>query len=155
MYSYKVKLCPEACRTQPDLSLEDTIETLITAAKQYNTASATALNRKYIDIDSISVEGATITLILHSSVYLSTPVKALRTFISDLSKTKEFSALITERGRMFASIATPLEGKKVSAELSDEELLKAVVELVCRETPENREKLDRIKEVICEAKKEE
>lgn len=77
------------------------------------------------------------------------PTKALRGFISKLSKTPEYSKLITASGRLFRGDAEYLEEKSIDAEdLSDEEILIAVTKLFFRENEDNRRKINAIRELI-------
>lgn len=158
-YRYYVKLYPELLKTRDGLDLSTTLEEVRKTAEMYNTVGVTAANRKSIEMDSIRIEnGNTLELILESDAWLQFPTKALRYFISKLSKTYPYSALITNNGRLFKGESMVLEQKEKDIteeqQISDEEALIAVTRLFFRENEENREKINKIKDVLRGGKKD-
>lgn len=147
MHRFKVKLWPEKAKIEK-INLEQTIETVTSIADEYSDEGRRATNRKWIEQDSIKITGDCIELILCSEAWLNFPTKALRGFISKLSKSSEYNGLITTSGRLFKGESEYLEEDILEEELTDEQVLIAVTKLFFRETEENRKKINQIKEII-------
>lgn len=148
MNRYKIRLWPEKSKSEK-INLEATVNTVLEIATEYSVEGRRATNRKWIEQNSIVINGDCIELILCSETWLNVPTKALRGFISKLSKTPEYSKLITASGRLFRGDAEYLEEKSIDAEdLSDEEILIAVTKLFFRENEDNRRKINAIRELI-------
>ena len=68
---------------------------------------------------------------------LQFPTKAIRSFITQLSKIPPYSGLITSSGRLFKGEFELIEDEVIEQELSDEQTLIEVTKLFFRETEEN------------------
>lgn len=147
MNRFKIRLWPEKARTEK-INLEPTIEIVTRIAKDYSDEGRRAANRKWIEENSVKITRDCIELILCSEAWLNFPTKALRVFISKLSKTSEYNGLITAGGRLFKGDSEYLEEDVLEEELSDEQVLIAVTKLFFRETEENRKKINAIKDII-------
>ena len=147
MNRFKIRLWPEKAKTEK-INLEDTSELVTHIADIYSDEGRRAANRKWIEKDSIKINGDCIELVLCSETWLNFPTKALRSFISKLSKTPEYKGLITTGGRLFKGESEYLEEDILEEDLSDEQVLIEVTKLFFRETEENRKKINKIKEII-------
>lgn len=147
MFRYRVKLWPEKARSTT-VNLEPTIEVVLAIAEEYNDEGRRASNRKWIEDGSIEIHGDSIELILCSETWLNFPTKALRGFISKLSRTGEYEPLITESGRLFKGDSEHIENNTTNEELTDEEAIIEIVKLFHRENDENRRKIDAIKSIL-------
>ena len=147
MFRYRVKLWPEKARSTT-INLEPTIEVVLAVAEEYNDEGRRASNHKWIEDGSIAIHGDSIELILCSETWLNFPTKALRGFISKLSRTGEYEPLITESGRLFKGDSEHIENNTTDEELTDEEAIIEIVKLFHRENAENRRKIDAIKAIL-------
>lgn len=95
-----------------------------------------------------SVKEIILELILCSETWLNFPTKALRGFISKLSRTGEYEPLITENGRLFKGDSEHIENNITNEELTDEEAIIELVKLFHRENEVNRAKINAIKEIL-------
>ena len=147
MYRYQVKLWPEKAKAE-SVNLEPTLNTVLAIATEYSNEAQRATNRKWIEEESISIFKDCIELILCSESWLNFPTKALRAFISRLSKTPEYARLITDSGRLFKGNAVFLQQTIMQESLSDEETLIAVTKLFFRKNEDSRKKINAIKAII-------
>lgn len=147
MNRFKIRLWPEKAKTEK-INLEQTIELVTHIADEYSDEGRRAANRKWIEKDSVKITGDCIELILCSETWLNFPTKALRSFISKLSKTSDYQGLITTSGRLFKGESDYLEEDIVEEELSDEQVLIEVTKLFFRETEENRRKINAIRAIV-------
>lgn len=146
MYFFRIRLWPEKAKTEK-INLEYTLDLVSRIAEEYSDEGRRAANRKWIEKDSVKISGDCIELILCSDAWLNYLTKALRSFISKLSRTSEYKGLITSRGRLFQGESQYLEENICDEELSDEEVLIEIVKLFFRETKENRKRINLIKEI--------
>lgn len=148
MHKYHIWLWPEKGKTET-IHLESTKKTVLQVADAYSNAGKKAANRKWIEDGSVAINGDCIKLILCSDAWLNVPTKALRGFISMLSKTPEYKDLITSSGRLFKGESEYIpEGEVLEEELSDEQILIEVTKLFFRENEENRKKINAIREIL-------
>jgi hypothetical protein len=147
MNRFKIKLYPEKSKTD-EINLEDTLLLVKDVAKEYSSDGKRASNRKWIEDDSITICNDTIEFILASDAWLEFPTKAIRNFISKLSKHSPYSELVTASGRVFKGESEYLEEEINEVELSDEQTLIEVTKLFFRENEENRRKIDMIKRIL-------
>lgn len=155
MYQFRIRLYPELQKTRENLYLDSSIEDVKKIAKSYNCSGEKAANKKKIQIETIQIEnGDTIQFVLESEAWLQFPTKAVRGFISKLSKVKPYCDLITENGRLFKGESENLEVTKdtinsdIKENLTDEEALIEVTRLFFRETADNRNKIQLIKRIL-------
>ena len=147
MNRYKIILYPEKAKSE-DINLEETRAIVTNAASLYSEKGKRAANTKWIDLESIEIVKDEISFILVSDAWLEFPTKAIRQFISDLSKTTQYSKLITSSGRLFKGKSELIEDDTEIDELSDESCLIEVIKLFFRETEENRKKINAIKKIL-------
>lgn len=149
MNRYKIMLYPEKSKTS-DINLEETFDTVYSIADGYSSKGKLAANRKWIDLATIEIKKDIISFELVSDAWLEFPTKAIRQFISDLSKTEQYRGLITSSGRLFKGESEIIEDTASidEKELSDEECLLEVTKLFFRENPENRKKINTIKAIL-------
>jgi hypothetical protein len=153
MYQFRIRLYPELLKTRENLHLDSSLEDVKKIAEDYNDSGMKAVNKKEIEVETIEIKnGDTIEFVLTSEAWLQFPTKAIRSFISKLSKMKPYSDLITPNGRLFRGEFEFLENanddSNLQRELSDEETLVEVTRLFFRETEENRNKINLIKKVL-------
>ena len=148
MYQFRIRLYP--LNTRENLHLESSLKDLKKIAGEYNNSGMKAVNKKEIGIETLEIKnGDIIEFILASDAWLQFPTKAIRSFISKLSKIKPYSDLITPNGRLFKGESEFLKDSyDDSNELSDEEALVEVTRLFFRETEENRNKINLIKKIL-------
>lgn len=158
MYRFMIELYPLLLSTREGLDLTPTLEEVKEIAKAYTLAGEKASNKKGIEQDSIKVKnGNILEFILYSEGWLAFPTKALRSFISNISKIEPYKGLITPNGRLFKGeskfLGSNILEDEVSEdteelELNDEQIFIEVSRLFFRETEENRKKIIKIKEII-------
>lgn len=154
MYTYEVKLIPESIKKRAGLNLNSTLDDIEKVVREFNSVAQNASNPK--KILAVEVEnGNIIKVILQSKMWFEYPIKALRGFISKLSKISPYSELMTASGRLFKGESVFLEETEVSpakvdTNMSDEEILNALVKLFFRENDENRAKIEKIKKILLE-----
>lgn len=147
MNRFNIKLYPEKSKTQ-DIDLEPTLPTVKRIASVYSEDGRRAANKKWIEDESIHIEKDLIEFILASDAWLQFPTKAIRGFISQLSKESPYDGLITSSGRLFKGESELIEEEVTEQELSDEQTLIEVTKLFFRETEENRIKINQIKQIL-------
>lgn len=147
MNRFKIRLYPEKSKVE-DVNLENTLTTVRSVAREYSEDGKRATNRKWIEDNTIFVQKDTIEFILASDSWLKYPTKAIRSFISKLSKVPPYTELITPNGRLFKGESELLEEEITEYELSDELTLIEVTKLFFRETEENRKKIGQIKNIL-------
>lgn len=153
MYRFRIRLYPELLKTRDNLHLDSSLEDVKKKAEDFNDAGMKAANKKKIETETIKIiNGATIEFVLASDAWLQFPTKAVRSFISKLSKINPYSDLITPNGRLFKGESEILENVNddlnLQTELTDEETIVAVTRLFFRETEGNRNKINLIKRVL-------
>lgn len=147
MHSYQITLYPAL--TKPEVSIADSLEIVLRVAEEYNMNVRRAINKKTIDTTSITVEKNAICFILESDTWLEFPTKAIRGFISMLSKCEPYSSLKTRSGRLFKGESQFIENAaQKKRDFSDEEALLEVTKLFFRQTEENRRKINDIKKIL-------
>jgi len=153
LYRFRIRLYPELLKTRENLHLDSTIEDVKEIAEDYNVSGMKAVNKKEIETKTLEIKnGDTIEFVLASDAWLQFPTKAVRSFISRLSKIKPYSDLITPNGRLFKGefefLENANEDSNLQKELTDEEALVEVTRLFFRETEENRNKINLVKKVL-------
>ena len=147
MNRFNIKLYPEMSKTE-DINLEPTLTTVKRTATEFSENGRRATNRKWIEEDTIRIDKDVIQFVLVSDAWLQFPTKAIRGFISQLSKIPPYNDLITSSGRLFKGESELIEEEIEEQELSDEQTLIEVTKLFFRETEENRNKINQIKMIL-------
>lgn len=155
MYKFEVKLYPELLKNRELLELSTAdLENIFKIAENYNSVCKNAPNKKIIDLESLKIEDSnTIVFVLSSEQFLQFPTKAVRYFISNLSKIKPFKNLITPNGRLFKGESNLLENDFTEQNQhlnTDEEIFIALSKLFFRNTDKNREIIKKIKNILLE-----
>ncbi|MDO9493809.1 hypothetical protein [Acetobacterium sp.] len=154
MYRYQIRLYPELLKNREGLKLDPTLDLVKEIAKDYTIAGMKAANKKGIEEDTIEIKnGNTLQFILVSEAWLKFPTKAIRNFISKLSKIEPYNGLITPNGRLFKGESEFL-GEDIldivdeKLKLTDERALIEIIRLFFRETEGNRKTINMLKEIV-------
>ncbi len=147
MNQYRISLFPERSKTE-EVFIEDSLDTVKSVAQIYNQNALKAANRKWIQLETVTIEQDTIRFVLASEAWLEFPTKAIRSFISMLAKYEPYRSLITPSGRLFKGDSEFMENKAAEQELLDGEVLIEVIKLFFPKTEESRKKIEKIREIL-------
>ena len=142
MYIYLTEL--KLAKTRSHITLEDYKTQIEEAACIYNEAGTAAVNKKSMEL--LEIKSSSILLRLRSEVQLNAVGKALRFFSQQMvNQIPALAGNITSSGQLFRAnpIGLPTtEETKVEVplkirEIDDAELIKALVDYVCRKRDPN------------------
>lgn len=155
MYKYIVKFYPELLKQREGLNLKPTYNEVKDAAVIYSNAGEKSKVKKGIDISTLEVGKDYIQFVLFCEVWLQQPTRSCKYFVQQLCKVEPYKNLINTSGRLFRGESEYIgDNDTLSVDdvekdkLSDEEALIEVTRLFFRETKENREKIEKIKDIL-------
>lgn len=153
MYKYKVVLVPEkklnsiSFQDYQDEDGETATAIVEEAIERFNERTT---NKQIVDHE---IGRYSITVNMESQVYMKNPALSLKLFIRELISHQPFQEIVTSAGRVFRSESVLLEQTEenepeIKALETDEELMKAIVEVFYRPTPENLQIKNQIRAML-------